>query len=225
MSDTGHPERAYPNAQHEGDPVRGNGAIEAILFDLGGVLIELAGVERMLEWCPAIGGTAELWRRWLHSPAVRRYETGRSDAVLFAREVVAEFSLPVSAEAFLAAFEYWPRALHPDAPALLARLARRYRLASVSNTNDLHWARFCREWALDTLFHDNFPSHRLGQLKPDHDYFAQVVGTLGIAPERIVFVDDNPINVAAGAAFGLVARHVPAFCALEGTLAAAGVAT
>src|SRR4029453_12402902 len=50
--------------------------IEVILFDLGGVLIELAGVEKMIEWSPGIETVEELWRRWLHSDAVRRFETG-----------------------------------------------------------------------------------------------------------------------------------------------------
>jgi hypothetical protein len=37
--------------------------IDAILFDLGGVLIGLAGVEQMLAWCPDVGDTAEPRRR------------------------------------------------------------------------------------------------------------------------------------------------------------------
>ena len=49
--------------------------LDAILFDLGGVMIELAGVERMLEWSPGLGTTGELWRRWLASPAVRVMQT------------------------------------------------------------------------------------------------------------------------------------------------------
>lgn len=204
--------------------MRAAAPVEAILFDLGGVLIELAGVARMLEWCPGIETTDELWRRWLQSSAVRRYEVGTTTGEAFAAEIVGEFDLPVAPAAFLAAFEYWPRALYPGATELLRRLAPRYRLASVSNTNPLHWARFCREWALDTLFHDNFPSHRVRRLKPDTDYFAHVVAALGVAPERVVFVDDNRINVEAALAFGLVARHVPSFAALETALASAGVA-
>ncbi|MBK7792075.1 MAG: hypothetical protein IPJ62_05835 [Betaproteobacteria bacterium] len=57
---------------------RADAPFDAILFDLGGVLIELAGVERMLSWCPGVATTDELWRLWLHSPAVRRCETGAS---------------------------------------------------------------------------------------------------------------------------------------------------
>ncbi|MBK7792074.1 MAG: hypothetical protein IPJ62_05830 [Betaproteobacteria bacterium] len=57
--------------------------------------------------------------------------------------MVREFALPVTPADFLAAFAHWPRSLYPGVPELLAALAPRYRLASVSNTNALHWDRFC----------------------------------------------------------------------------------
>jgi putative hydrolase of the HAD superfamily len=95
------------------------------------VLIELAGVEQMLAWSPGLGDTHELWRRWLHSPAVRRFETGGATERV-RRAIVGEFDLPVSADEFIAAFTHWPRALFPGATALLTELKPRFRLASVS---------------------------------------------------------------------------------------------
>ena len=112
--------------------------IDAILFDLGGVLIELAGVERMLAWSPSLGTTEELWRRWLGSPAVRGYETGRTDRAAFADAIIVEFGLPIGRDAFLDEFAWWPKTLHPQAKGLLASLAPHYTLASLSNTNELH---------------------------------------------------------------------------------------
>ena len=197
--------------------------IDAILFDLGGVMIELAGVERMLEWSPGLGTTEELWRRWLASPAVRDYETGRTDRDAFAEAVVGEFGLPVDAETFLGEFAWWPRSLHPDARALLAALAPRYRLASLSNTNELHWHRFARDWDLPAMFHHNFPSFMVGKLKPDAEYFEHVLDALGVAADRALFVDDNRINVDAARAVGLHARQVPRFEALAPTLAELGI--
>lgn len=196
---------------------------DAILFDLGGVLIELAGVEQMLAWSPGIDTTEELWRRWLHSPAVRRFEVGAATGEEFAAEIVDEFGLPVTPTEFLAAFEHWPRSLYPGVTELLAILAPHYRLASVSNTNALHWERVEREWSLPERFHANFPSHEVGRLKPDADYFLHVVAALGFEPARILFVDDNRINVEAAAALGITAQHVRNFAALEPTLAALGV--
>ena len=198
-------------------------AIDAILFDLGGVLIELAGVERMLAWSPSLGTTDELWRRWLGSPAVRAYETGRSDRDAFSRAIVDEFALPVGPEAFLAEFEHWPRALHPGARDLLASLDGRYLTASLSNTNELHWSRFERDWNLPAMFHRNYPSYAVGKLKPDADYFEHVLDDLGVARERALFVDDNRINVEAARAVGLHARLAPRLEALAPIFAEFGI--
>ncbi|CAG0972223.1 FMN hydrolase / 5-amino-6-(5-phospho-D-ribitylamino)uracil phosphatase [Burkholderiales bacterium] len=199
--------------------------VGAILFDLGGVLIELAGVERMLAWSPSLGTADELWRRWLASPAVRSYETGRTTREAFGEAIVAEFGLPVDAGAFLEEFAWWPRALHPGAAGLLAALAPRYTLASLSNTNELHWERFGREWGLPGMFHHNFPSYAVGKLKPDGEYFEHVLGALGVPAGRALFVDDNRINVEAACAVGLHARHVPHFDALAPALAELGIRT
>jgi putative hydrolase of the HAD superfamily len=197
--------------------------IDAILFDLGGVLIELAGVERMLAWSPSLGTTDELWRRWLGSPAVRGYETGRTDRHAFADAVIGEFALPVGRDAFLDEFAWWPRTLHPGAKPLLGALAPRYTLASLSNTNELHWERFEREWSLPSMFHHNFPSYAVGKLKPDAEYFEHVLDALGVGPAHALFVDDNAINVEAARAVGLNARHVRRFDDLAPALADAGV--
>ncbi len=182
--------------------------IDAILFDLGGVVIELAGVEKMLEWSEGVDTTDELWRRWLRSDAVRRFETGAIGRDAFAREVTAEFGVPVPPDEFLAAFTWWPRSVLPGAFELLSALRGRYRLASVSNTNEIHWQRFSQTWSLDAAFDHNFPSHLVGKLKPDADYFAHVVEAIGAPAHRVLFVDDNAINVDAAARLGLHARRV-----------------
>jgi glucose-1-phosphatase len=182
--------------------------IDTILFDLGGVLIRLVGVEQMLAWSPGVSDTGELWRRWLHSPAVRRYETGSCDSEAFAAEIVDEFELTVGATEFLAAFTYWPRELYPGATTLLDELKPRYRLASVSNTNEIHWRRFHDEWSLPGRFDHNFPSFRVGRLKPDADYFRHVLEVLDARAEHVLFVDDNAINVDAAARLGILARGV-----------------
>ena len=197
--------------------------VDAILFDLGGVLIELAGVEQMLAWCPDLAGIDDLWRKWLRSPAVRRYETGGATRDAFADEIIREFALPVGAAEFLDAFAGWPRALFPGATALLSELAPRYRLASVSNTNEYHWERFRREWSLDAHFHHNFPSHQVGKLKPDAEYFRHVIEALDVPAERVLFVDDNALNVEAAGRLGIVARRVAGVAGVRDALVELGL--
>ena len=183
-------------------------SIDVVLFDLGGVLVELAGVSRMLEWSPSLGTTEELWRRWLHSDAVRRFETGGIERDEFAAAIIAEFGCPVGPAEFLAEFTWWPRSVLPGAFELLATMRDRYRIASVSNTNAIHWERFSRVWALDAAFHHNFPSHHVGKLKPDDDYFLHVLEEVDAPAHGVLFVDDNMINVEAATRLGLHARCV-----------------
>jgi putative hydrolase of the HAD superfamily len=187
--------------------MNGSQRFDAVLFDLGGIVVELVGVERMLQWCPTLPDIETLWRRWLESPTARGYETGRLARDAFARGVIDEFALPVDERAFLDEFAWWPRRLYDGAAELLDELRPRYTLASLSNTNELHWQRFSDEWQLPARFHHNFPSCAVGRLKPDADYFEHVLETIGIEARQALFVDDNAVNVAAAQRVGLVARR------------------
>jgi putative hydrolase of the HAD superfamily len=181
--------------------------IEVILFDLGGVLIELGGVEQMMGWSDGVLTTEDLWRRWLTSESVRRFETGAIEGSEFAAGVVREFGIAVTAAEFLRAFDGWPRALYPGARELLGQLSPHYRLASVSNTNARHWTRFTSDWQLPDAFHHNFPSHEVGKLKPDREYFEYVLDAVEAPPSRVLLLDDNLINVEGAAALGIHARR------------------
>ena len=198
--------------------------IEAILFDLGGVLIEVVGADRMLTWSRTLPDMATMWTRWLASPAVRAYETGRSSRQAFAEAVIGEFGLDVDAPAFLAEFALWPRRMFPDSTRLLAALRPSFTLASLSNTNELHWERFERDWNLPGCFDANFPSFAVGRIKPDADYFEHVLATLGLRAHQALFVDDHPVNVAAAQDFGLVARRAIGTQGVRDVLADFGLA-
>ena len=193
--------------------------IDVVLFDLGGVLVELAGIGQMMAWCPQLTDVGTLWRQWLGSQAVRRFETGGATRHAFAADMVAEFGLPVESQAFLAAFSAWPKGVVDGSRELLVELRAHCTIASVSNTNEIHWARVCDDWALHGLFHHNFPSHLVGALKPDDDYFEHVLAALGTPASRVLFVDDNAINVDAAARMGMMARRVAGPAGVRAALA------
>jgi putative hydrolase of the HAD superfamily len=188
----------------------------AIVFDLGGVLIELTGVPRMLEWMGDEITADELWRRWLASESVRGFECGRISAEQFAREMRAEFGIPVSSEQFLAEFALWPKAAYEGATELLRKLADHYVVACLSNTNALHWARIDDEMGLLPHFNHHFASHLVGMLKPDREVFEHMATELEYPPERILFLDDNQVNVDGARAAGISAYKV---VGLEGAIA------
>lgn len=58
---------------------------------------------------------------------------------------------------------------------------------------------------LGALVDGEFASCSVGRRKPSPEYFAEVARRLDVAPERIVFFDDAPDNVAAARAAGWTA--------------------
>src|SRR5215211_1692333 len=107
----------------EASPMHASAPFDVILFDLGGVLIELAGVDRMLELCNHAFAADELWARWLASEGVRRFETGRAGADEFGVAMLNEFGLSIAAAQFLEEFTAWPKGVFPGSFELLEQLA------------------------------------------------------------------------------------------------------
>jgi HAD superfamily hydrolase (TIGR01509 family) len=192
---------------------------ELFLFDLGGVLVENVGFERFNALLPYPLSTEELKTRWLASPAVRSFETGGCSSATFAADVVAEYQLSVSPEAFLEAFTYWPRGLYPGAGDLLAQLRLRYRVACLSNSNAIHWQRF---GGFANHFHISLSSHLLGIVKPDADCFVRALRECNADAARTVFFDDSLVNVEAARNTGMQAFHVNGLADVRQVLASRG---
>jgi putative hydrolase of the HAD superfamily len=187
------------------------------------VLIELAGVDRMLELCNHTLSVDELWLRWLASDGVRRFETGLSSPDEFGAAMLAEFGLPIGSAQFLEEFTVWPKGVFPGSFELLEQLSTSHRLACLSNTNALHWPRVCDEMGLARYFEFSFASHLVGMLKPDLAIFQHVIEQLGVPAERILFLDDNQLNVASAQSAGMVARRVAGLDEVRAALADLGV--
>jgi putative hydrolase of the HAD superfamily len=182
-------------------------AIRCIVFDVGGVLVEVGGVEPMLRWMRNATDVEGLWRAWLGSTAVRDFERGRIDAQTFAACLVAEFELSVGSEEFLRGFVAWANAPLPGAHELLRQIRPGIVRATLSNTNALHWPRIMRDMDFERHFDHPFASHLIDRIKPDHDAFDHVARAVGVEPREILFVDDNQINVDAARAFGMQAER------------------
>lgn len=181
--------------------------IECVVFDLGGVLVELGGVR---DFGDMIGepDDARVWALWLSNRWVREYERGFCTTDAFARGLVEELELGHSAEEFIERFRIWPKGLIPGAYELVATLAASHRVACLSNTNELHWGRQADALRLAELFPTRFLSHEIGLIKPDREIYEHVVEVLGVAAESILFFDDNQLNVDAARDAGLRAERV-----------------
>jgi FMN phosphatase YigB (HAD superfamily) len=195
---------------------------DIVLFDLGGVLIDFAGVAPM-KALAGIESDDELWERWLSCRWVRSFESGQCSHDDFAAGMVDDWNLPIDGPAFLEQFRVWPGGVLPGADALVAEVREIVAAGCLSNTNALHWEQNFSQWPILDAFDFRFLSFELGVLKPDRDLFDRVAELLPVPAARVLFLDDNAINVEGARASGFGAAHVRGVDEARAALVAAGV--
>ena len=192
---------------------------EIVLFDLGGVIIDLSGLDRFLHRHAL--PTEEFWPRWLGLGAGHDFERGLTSPADFADAFIREFDLAIGPEQFLDEFAAWPSGLLPGAAELVTDVP--LATATLSNTNAVHWATDLEGSLVGELFDRHFLSFQLGVAKPSPRIYERVTQLLGVAPETICFVDDNALNVAAARDAGWTAKHVAGPAGARAALTALGI--
>lgn len=179
--------------------------IEAVLFDMGGVLVELGPFDEALGLSNEMSSD-EFWASWLASPAVRDLESGRCSVERFADELVIEFGLAHTQGELIEQFTNIPLGLFPGAAELVASVPDQMVTGVLSNTNPIHWEGQQDAEIIRELCQRQYLSYELGMTKPDRDIFDHVIQDLGIEPARVLFIDDSPANVSGAKDAGLMAE-------------------
>jgi glucose-1-phosphatase len=166
-------------------------AIEVLLFDLGGVLVDWDGTSPLVALTGGRLDREAARRFWLTSPWVGRQDLGQCSVEEFADGAIAELELNMTRDDFIAAYLSWVKGVFPGTHALLDTLIQRFRLATLTNNNAAHFARITNELDLGRYFGDVFASHEIGMKKPDPEIYRYVTDMLDVAPASIAFFDDN----------------------------------
>lgn len=112
----------------------------------------------------------------------------------------------------------------PGIEDLITRLRRRYRIAFLSNSNEVHAEVIPRKFA--ALFEPDdrlIFSHRFKCAKPDPEMFQRALEIIGAPPHQTAFVDDLLENVLAARAAGMTAFQFQDAFRLEDDLKSAGL--
>jgi putative hydrolase of the HAD superfamily len=186
------------------------GAADALLFDLGRVVIDIDFERTVARWADHAGCIpADLAARFSRDDVYQRHERGEIDDVEFFGTLRAALGIDLSDAQLLDGWNATFIGEIPGITPLLARAGRRVPLDALSNTNPAHVTYFSRHFAeLLRHFRELFLSSRIGLRKPDAAAFDHVVSAIGIEPERIVFFDDLIENVEGARACGLIAVQV-----------------
>ena len=182
--------------------------VSTLLFDLGGVLVELDGPPIRPEWRARDQRHEDTWLHWMSSHAVRQFERGRISPTIFVSQLIDEFDLLINEEEFMRHFLGWLSGLYDGTHGLLNEVRPHYQLGVFSNTNECHWPRMMDEMQLAGCFDHYFASFNIGLMKPDKPAFEYVIQQMGVLPQEILFLDDTMKNIEAAQACGMQAVQV-----------------
>jgi len=202
------------------------GGAEALLFDLGNVVIDIDFERAFAHWAACAGcDVARLRERFTHDEPYRRHEIGAIGIEDYFASLRTSLGLDLSHAQFL---EGWNAIFIRETPgiaALLARAAQHLPLYAFTNTNPTHAAYWSARFPEAVKsFKKIFVSSSIGLRKPDAEAFAFVVREIGAPVDRIVFFDDSPHNIDGARASGLRTVLVKSPADVAEAFAALGIA-
>jgi len=185
--------------------------IDAIIFDLGGVIIDL-DFQRSFDQFSVLSGksSAEIKAGLFDTDILLSYEKGQYDDQQFLHAITQTFGLKASPEeieeAFLALLLHIPiERVH-----LLRQLSKDYRLFLLSNTSAIHYREVNKILLRDTgcedlthLFETVFLSFEMGLLKPGKEIYEAVLQQAQLNPATTLFLDDNASNLKGASSVGI----------------------
>jgi putative hydrolase of the HAD superfamily len=186
------------------------GAADALLFDLGRVVLDIDFNKTLACWAAHAGcEPAQLVGRFARDDIYHRHERGEIKDAEFFAALRTSLGVELSDAQFLKGWNAIFAGEMPGIAPLLERAAKRLPLYAFSNTNGAHVAHFSAAFA-EVLghFREIFLSSRIGLRKPDAAAYDHVVKAIGVPAQRIVFFDDLPENIEGARARGLTAVHV-----------------
>jgi putative hydrolase of the HAD superfamily len=206
-------------------PLLSPGAADALLFDLGRVVLDIDFNNTLARWAVDAGCTpADLAARFPRDETYLRHERGEiSDAEFFAG-LRTSLGVGLSDAQFL---DGWNAIFIGEMPGIalqLARAARRLPLYAFSNTNPAHAEYLTKTYAgVLGHFREIFLSPAIGLRKPDTAAYDHVVKAIGVPAARIVFFDDSADNIEGARNRGLQAVHVTSPDDVAGALGELGI--
>lgn len=192
--------------------------IKTLVFDLGGVLVDLDPAACMhafhklgmpiatgmtvedlsRQGMPKVGRMAELMRA-MDNGQICGDEFVAATQPLCAQGTTAE----EIRQAFCSIIVFKPQRF-----LWIQKLKKRYTTYLLSNISDLHWAHTIRlaqeaEVNMEECFDKCFLSYQLKMTKPDPRIYETLLKETGLNPTETLYIDDFPDNIEAGRKVGM----------------------
>lgn len=185
--------------------------IETIIFDFGGVIIDIDPQLTMNEFAKL--GSRELNPEETHDliyNIIRKFEKGIFTPEVFRKKMKDFLRIEATDQQF---DDSW-NALLFDIPGKrlksIEKAKEHYQILLLSNSNEIHYDLYLRDLQLrfgytefDDLFHKSYFSFDLHMAKPDPEIFEFVIYQHDLDPSKTLFIDDTEENLVTARSLGL----------------------
>ncbi len=182
--------------------------IEAIFWDMGGVIVRTEDSSRRRSWEERLGlSPGALAALVFEGEMDRRAAVGQAQIEENWTWVLQQLKLPDSERTQLIE-DFWAGdRVDYDLVARIRELGDTYRVGMITNAfpDVRRW--LVDEWGIADAFEEIIVSAELGVVKPDPAIYHHALERLAVRAERSVFIDDFEENVAGAQAVGMHAIH------------------
>ena len=188
--------------------------IKNIVFDLGGVLVDLdfkAAINGLQK-----AGFANVKERLqtLHQGGIfQKFELGEMTADEFRTAIRENSTVELTDEEVDNLWNAMLLEIPREKLELILDLRGKYMVYLLSNTNSIHWDYVCknafnyRGFRVKDYFEETFLSYEMHLAKPDKAIFEKVLQDANLLPEETLFIDDSEANCKAAEEVGIHAHH------------------
>jgi putative hydrolase of the HAD superfamily len=183
---------------------------KAILFDLGGVLIDIdyQATERAFINL-GVQDFAARYTQFTQEDLFDLFETGQISPQHFINKLLPITTPGTSPNQVYAAWNEMLGQFPLDKIEFLLAISKSTPIFMLSNTNAIHWDVVLQRWKkatvqpMNTIFKQIYLSHEIGRRKPHPSTFEWVLEQMGIYADEVLFIDDSPQHVEGAKKAGL----------------------
>ena len=188
--------------------------IKNIVFDLGGVLVDLdfkAAINGLQQ--AGFANVKEQLMAFDQGGIFQKFELGEMTADEFRTAIRENSTVTLTDEEIDALWNAMLLEIPREKLELILDLRGKYMVYLLSNTNSIHWDYVCknafnyRGFRVNDYFEETFLSYEMHLAKPDKAIYEKVLQDANLLAEETLFIDDSEANCKAAEEVGIHAHH------------------
>ncbi|MGD1973252.1 MAG: HAD family phosphatase [Desulfobacterales bacterium] len=185
-------------------------SVDALLFDLGGVVIEIDFDRVFSHWALSSNQSLEIIRsKFTFDSNYERHERGEIEALEYFASLRKSMGINITDKEFMAGWNSLYVGEMPGVSTLLSRVGEKLPIYAFTNSNVTHqlvWSKMFKQ--VLSLFREVFVSSEIGKRKPEPAAFHAISNDIGVKLENILFFDDSLENIEGAEKVGIQTVHV-----------------